>query len=143
MLGAFINNFMHPLCTCLCRWTTSLSHKPFRKLKAHELKQEAISSVFLWINICKYEMPNRESKEGFKSLYFYRWLMHSLTTLCTHYAPVCADKLLNFHISLFKNLWHINWNKKPSQVNFLWISICKYGLPSRESKEGFTKFIFL
>jgi hypothetical protein len=24
----------------------------------------------------------------------------------------------------------------------LWINICKYGMPDRESKEGFTKFIY-
>ena len=68
--------------------------------------------------------------------------MHSLTLFYTHFAPVCADKVINFHISLFQNLRHMNSNKKPSQINFLWINIWKYGMPNRESKEGFTKFIF-
>jgi hypothetical protein len=87
-------------------------------------------------------MPNKESKEGFTKFIFFRWLMHPLTTLCTHYAPVCADKVINFHISLFQNVKHMNSNKKPSQIDFLWINICKYGMPDRESKEGFTKFIY-
>ena len=68
--------------------------------------------------------------------------MHSLSLFCTHFAPVCADKVINFHISLFQNWKHMHSNKKPSQINFLWINIWKYGMPNRESKEGFTKLIF-
>ena len=94
----------------------------------------------MWVNICTYGMLNREAKEGFTKFLFIQ-MLHSLTTLCTHYACVCADKLLTFHISLFQNLKHMNSNKKPSLVNFLWINICKYGMPNRESKEGFKKFI--
>ena len=115
----------------------------FKNLR-HLFSNKTQSQVnFLWLNICKYEMPNRESKESFTTFIFLRCLMHSLTILCTHFACVCADKLLNFHISLFQNLKHINSNKKPSLVNFLWINICKYRMPHRESKESFTKVIFV
>ena len=114
----------------------------FKTLRHLFSNREQSQVNFLWINICEYGMPNRESKESFTKFIFSRCLMHSLTTLCTHFACVCADKLLNFHISLFENLRHMNSNKKPSQVNFLWTNICKYGMPNRESKENFTKFIF-
>jgi hypothetical protein len=62
-------------------------------------------------------MPNTKSKEGFTKFIFFRWLMHSLTALCIQYAPVCADKVINFHISLFQNVRHMDLNKKPSQIN--------------------------
>ena len=114
----------------------------FENLRHMNSNKKPSQVNFLLINSSKYGMPTRESKEGFTKFIFYKCLMHSLTTLCNHYAPVCSDKLLNFHISIFKNLWHMNSNKKPSQVNFLWINICKYGMLNGESKEGFTKFFF-
>ena len=49
-------------------------------------------------------MPSRESKEGLANILFFKCIMHSLTGLCTHYAPVCADKVINFHISILKKL---------------------------------------
>jgi hypothetical protein len=33
-----------------------------------------------------------------------------------HTAPVSADTLLNFHISLLQNVRPLNSNKKPSQI---------------------------
>ena len=93
-------------------------------------------------SICKYKLPNRELKEGFTKFLFFKWLMHSLTTLCTHYAPICAHKLINFQQSLLQNVNHMNSIKKPPQINNMWSSICKYGMPNRELKEGFTKFVF-
>ena len=68
--------------------------------------------------------------------------MHSLTTLSTHYAPICADKSINLQQSLLQNLRHTNSNKKQSLTDNLWRSTSKYELPIRESKEGFTKLIY-
>ena len=53
---------------------------------------------------------------GLRKVYIFKLLMHSLTTLGTHSAPVSADTLLNFHVNLLQNLRHLNSNKKPSQI---------------------------
>ena len=65
-------------------------------------------------------MPNRESKEGFTKFIFFQMADAFINNFMhPSFAPVCADKLINFHISLFQNLRHMNSNKKPSQINFL------------------------
>ena len=67
-------------------------------------------------SICKYGLPNRELKEGFTKFVFCKWLMHSLTTLCTHYATICAVKLINFHECLLQNVNQMNSIKGASKI---------------------------
>ena len=72
-----------------------------------------------------------------------------LNGLCIHeqlFSPVhsaldAADILITFHITLLQNVKHTNSNMKPSQIINSWRSIWNYGMPNRESKEGFAKFI--
>jgi hypothetical protein len=145
LMHSLITLCTHAFCTCFCGYINELLHKPFQKRKAHVLNQEAISNQYLVSKHIKIWCAKQGIQGELHKVYIF---IDAWCILWLHYAPMhsepgSANILMNFCISLFKNLRHMYSNKKPSQVNFLWLNICKYGMPSRESKEGFTKFIFL
>ena len=145
----FFKLLMHSLTTSCTHYAPICAHKLiiFHECLLQNVNQMNSIKRLSQINnfcssICKYGLPNRELKEGFTKFVFFKWLMHSLTTLCTHYAPICAHKLINFHECLLQSVNQMNSIKRPSQINNLCSSICKYGMRNRELKEGFTKFVF-
>ena len=103
-------NIPWAFCKMQITWTQSRNHNRFITCEAAYVNRE-----------CRTRYWRRASQ----SLYLFKWLMHSLTTLSTHYAPICADKMINFHISLLQYSRHMNSNTKPSLTDNLWSSTCK------------------